>query len=121
MLQTEKHPGFILVNKGVCLVAHRASNPSAKCVDQEPRRNVQYSSVGVLTEQKQVAGSSTHSFLSPGRFAYEEQKHKLLHALCSNLHWLTDKISVQYSVPFLRIWPIYLTEELAISLNCEQF
>lgn len=71
----------------------------------------------VLTEQKQVAGSSTHSFLSPGCFAYEEQKHKLLHALCSSLHWLTDTISIQYSVPFLHICPIYLRGELAITLN----
>lgn len=39
-LQREKKlPGCLTINKMGCLITKTDSNPSGKCVDQEPRRN----------------------------------------------------------------------------------
>lgn len=39
-LQREKKlPGCLTINKLGCLITKTDSNPSGKCVDQEPRRN----------------------------------------------------------------------------------
>lgn len=38
--QTDKLPSCLTVNKWVCLIAEKASNALAKCVDQDPRRNI---------------------------------------------------------------------------------
>lgn len=71
---TDKLSACLTGKKWDCLITEKASNTSAKCMDQEAGRNAWYLLLAVSKEQKQVAESSAHCAISPDCFFYEDQK-----------------------------------------------